>query len=83
VCARTQKECISARTYHCKPSSGFHTVRDSDDGYGGSELGYAQCSAATGGERDDGLGLGDLCYLQHGEVQRKQRTERVVKKKEQ
>ena len=64
MCARTQKERISARTYHCEPSSGFHAVRDSDDGYGGSELGYAQSSAAAGGERDDGLGLGDLCYLQ-------------------
>ena len=64
MCACTAKFCVTVRTYHCEPPGSFDAVCDSDDGYGGSELGYAQCSAATGGECYNGLRLRDLCYLQ-------------------
>ena len=53
----------SITAYHGKPTCCFHTVRDSDDRNGRSQLRYSESRAATGCEGNNGLGLGDLSYL--------------------
>ena len=53
----------SITAYHGKPTCCFHTVRDSDDRNGRSQLRYSESRAATGCEGNNGFGLGDLSYL--------------------